>query len=873
MAEKKKITPMMEQYLRIKAQHEDAILFYRLGDFYEMFFDDAKLVSRELELVLTGKDCGMEERAPMCGIPYHSSESYIGRLVAKGYKVVICEQTEDPATATGLVKREVVRIVTPGTLIETGLLDDRQNNYLCTVCVSGGRAGLCFADVSTSEVRGTFLSGEDLGQMIINELAAYSPREMLLSCPEAEVPEVADYARNRLHTMVDDSHRAYFDRSAAQTLVLDRFGKTAADMGAVEEECAVAFGAMVAYIEETYRREIPDIRNLTFYTEEQYVQMDSSTRRNLELCETMRAGERRGSLLWVLDRTKTSMGARLLRRYIEQPLRSVSAISHRLDAVEQLCGNYMQRSEISETLSGVLDIERLMAKISYGTANAKDLLAIGKSLALVPYLREQLEGSTARELCEIRDSMSAEEELFQLLLCAIDENPSALVKEGGMIADGYNSEVDELRGIIDNSKEYKSRIEARERERTGIKTLKIGYNKVFGYYIEVSKSYTSLVPDDYVRKQTLTTGERYITDELKDMEATILGARDKLSNLEYEIFCTLRDSVSARAEAIARDAECFARLDALCSLAAVAADNRYVRPEVEYSDVTDIRGGRHPVVERFAGSGGFVPNDTLLDTSHNRLALITGPNMAGKSTYMRQVAIITLMAQMGSFVPADSARIGIVDRIFTRVGASDDLAAGQSTFMLEMTEVAYILSHATPRSLIVYDEIGRGTSTFDGMSIARAVAEYTAGKRLGARTLFATHYHELTALEGEVDGIVNYNITAKKKGDDIIFLRRVIRGAADDSYGIEVAKLAGVPSEVIRRARSILAGLERRSAEAERICEEEQAGGAEQTELDNVSFGDIGESELRNRIAALDMDSMTPRDALELLYDLKKLVY
>ena len=869
----KKMTPMMEQYLRIKSQHEDAILFYRLGDFYEMFFDDAKLVSRELELVLTGKDCGMDERAPMCGIPYHSSESYIGRLVAKGYKVVICEQTEDPATAKGLVNRDVVRIVTPGTIIETGLLDDSRNNYLCTVCVNGSRAGLCFADVSTSEVRGTFLSGEDLGQMIINELAAYSPRELLLSCPEAEVPEVAEYARNRQHTMVDDSRGAFFDRSAAQTLVLDRFGKTAADMGAVEEECAVAFGAMVAYIEETCRHEIPDIRKLTFYTEEQYVQMDSSTRRNLELCETMRSGERRGSLLWVLDRTKTSMGARLLRRYIEQPLRNASAISRRLDAVEQLCGNYMQRSEITETLSGVLDLERLMAKVSYGTANAKDLLAIGKSLALVPYLREQLADSSSSELCEIRDSMSPEEELFQLLLCAIDADPSALVKEGGMIADGYNAEVDELRGIIDNSKDYKNRIEARERERTGIKTLKIGYNKVFGYYIEVSKSYTSLVPDDYVRKQTLTTGERYITDELKDMEATILGARDKLSSLEYDIFCGLRDRVSERAAAIAADAECFARLDVLCSLASVASENRYVRPEIEYSDITDIRGGRHPVVERFAGSGGFVPNDTLLDTSHNRLALITGPNMAGKSTYMRQVAIITLMAQMGSFVPADSARIGIVDRIFTRVGASDDLAAGQSTFMLEMTEVAYILSHATPRSLIVYDEIGRGTSTFDGMSIARAVAEYTAGKKIGARTLFATHYHELTALEGEIDGVVNYNITAKKKGDGLIFLRRVVRGAADDSYGIEVAKLAGVPSEVIRRARAVLAGLERRSAEAERICEEEQASGEPDTGLDNVSFGDIGQTELRDRIAALDMDSMTPRDALELLYELKKLVY
>ena len=564
------------------------------------------------------------------------------------------------------------------------------------------------------------------------------------------------------------------------------------------------------------------------------------------------------------------MGARLLRRYIEKPLRNASAISARLDAVEQLCGDFMLRSEISETLAGVLDLERLMAKVAYGTANAKDLLAIGKTLSVIPYLKQLLTESGADELQRICNRLSPEQELFETLLRAVSENASALVKEGGMIADGYNEEVDKLRSIISNSKDYKTQMETRERERTGIKTLKIGYNRVFGYYIEVSKSYVSMVPDNYIRKQTLTTGERYITDELKNMEATILGAVDKLNALEYELFCGLRDMVSEKADIIAANADCFAVLDVYCSLASVAFDENYVRPEIEYSDVLEIHDGRHPVVEKFVHSGGFVPNDTMLDTGYNRLMLITGPNMAGKSTYMRQVALIAIMAQIGSFVPASSARIGIVDRLFTRVGASDDLASGTSTFMLEMTEVAYILKNATKRSLIIYDEIGRGTSTFDGMSIARAVAEYTAGKKLGARTLFATHYHELTSLADEIPGVVNYTIAAKKKGEELIFLRRIIKGAADDSYGIEVAKLAGVPGEVIRRARVILGTLEKKSEAADRLFAENEQ---EAPESENVSLEDIGTEELRRRISELDMDMMTPRDALELLYDLKKLVY
>ena len=864
------VTPMMAQYLSVKEKYKDSILFFRLGDFYEMFFDDAKLVSRELNLVLTGKDCGLEERAPMCGIPYHSSETYIGRLVNKGYKVVICEQTEDPAAAKGLVKRDVVRIVTPGTLIETDLLDEGKNNFLCTIAFDGDSAGLCFADVSTAEARGTVLSGGDMSQRIINEIAAYMPREVLINVPAEKVPQISEYISVRLGGMLDDRRIDYFDVTSANDLISDRFGKTAGEMGADGAAAVSSFGAMLRYLEETCRTQIPNIKNLKFYSEDQYLQMDASSRRNLELCETIRGREKRGTLLWVLDRTRTSMGARLLRRYIEKPLRNASAISARLDAVEQLCGDFMLRSEISETLAGVLDLERLMAKVAYGTANAKDLLAIGKTLSVIPYLKQLLTESGADELQRICNRLSPEQELFETLLRAVSENASALVKEGGMIADGYNEEVDKLRSIISNSKDYKTQMETRERERTGIKTLKIGYNRVFGYYIEVSKSYVSMVPDNYIRKQTLTTGERYITDELKNMEATILGAVDKLNALEYELFCGLRDMVSEKADIIAANADCFAVLDVYCSLASVAFDENYVRPEIEYSDVLEIHDGRHPVVEKFVHSGGFVPNDTMLDTGYNRLMLITGPNMAGKSTYMRQVALIAIMAQIGSFVPASSARIGIVDRLFTRVGASDDLASGTSTFMLEMTEVAYILKNATKRSLIIYDEIGRGTSTFDGMSIARAVAEYTVGKKLGARTLFATHYHELTSLADEIPGVVNYTIAAKKKGEELIFLRRIIKGAADDSYGIEVAKLAGVPGEVIRRARVILGTLEKKSEAADRLFAENEQ---EAPESENVSLEDIGTEELRRRISELDMDMMTPRDALELLYDLKKLVY
>lgn len=863
------VTPMMAQYLSVKEKYKDSILFFRLGDFYEMFFDDAKLVSRELNLVLTGKDCGLEERAPMCGIPYHSSETYIGRLVNKGYKVVICEQTEDPAAAKGLVKRDVVRIVTPGTLIETDLLDEGKNNFLCTIAFDGDSAGLCFADVSTAEARGTVLFGDDISQRIINELAAYMPREVLINIPAENVPQLSEYISVRLGGMLDDRRIDYFDVTSASDLIFDRFGKSAGEMGAESTAAVSSFGAMLRYLEETYRTQIPNIKNLKFYSEDQYLQMDASSRRNLELCETIRGREKRGTLLWVLDRTRTSMGARLLRRYIEKPLRNASAISARLDAVEQLYGDFMLRSEISETLAGVLDLERLMAKVAYGTANAKDLLAIGKTLSVIPYLKQLLAESGADELQRIYNRLSPEQELFETLLRAVSENASALVREGGMIADGYSEEVDELRNIINNSKDYKTQMETRERERTGIKTLKIGYNRVFGYYIEVSKSYVSMVPENYIRKQTLTTGERYITDELKNMEATILGAVDKLNALEYEIFCGLRDMVSEKADIIAANADCFAVLDVYCSLASVAFDENYVRPEIEYSDVLEIHDGRHPVVEKFVQSGGFVPNDTVLDTDHNRLMLITGPNMAGKSTYMRQVALIAIMAQIGSFVPASSARIGIVDRLFTRVGASDDLASGTSTFMLEMNEVAYILRNATKRSLIIYDEIGRGTSTFDGMSIARAVAEYTAGKKLGARTLFATHYHELTALADEIPGVVNYSIAAKKKGDELIFLRRIVKGAADDSYGIEVAKLAGVPGEVIRRARVILGTLEKKSEAADRLFADD---GQEEPD-ENVSFEDIGTEELRRRISELDMDMITPRDALELLYDLKKLVY
>ncbi len=862
------MTPMMQQYFAIKEQYPDHLLFYRLGDFYEMFFDDAKTASRELELTLTGRDCGEAERAPMCGVPFHSAEGYIGRLIAKGYKVAICEQTEDPAQAKGLVRREVVRVITPGTLIETGLLSEQRNNYLCALYLDEDEIGIGFADVSTGQISATAFAASGSAR-IPTELGTYSPSEVICNLGVSAMGEIADFVRGRLGASLGAGQSARFDYTDARARVERQFADVLRE-GALESRALVsAVGALLSYIAETQKIDMAYIREFNIYRDGQYLEMDLSTRRNLELTETMRAKEKKGSLLWVLDRTRTAPGARLIRQWIEHPLLSVSGILSRQGAVGELHGNYMLREELSELLGSVLDLERLVTKIVYGTANAKDLRAVAATVSVLPEVRNLLVTCTDPELCRIRDELDLLEDICALIESSIIEDPPFSVREGGMIAEGYNADVDYLRSVMRDGKGWIERIETEEREATGIKNLRIGYNKVFGYYIEVTKSMLGLVPDRYIRKQTLANAERYITEELKDMEATILGAADKVCSLEYELFCTVRDQVAAAADRLQHSASLLAMLDVYFSLATVAARNQYVCPEVDCSDVIEIKDGRHPVVEQFVRDSYFVPNDTMLDTGHNRMMLITGPNMAGKSTYMRQTALIVVMAQIGSFVPAADARVGIVDKLFTRVGASDDLASGQSTFMLEMTEVAHILSNATRRSLIIYDEVGRGTSTFDGMSIARAIIEYTLGKKIGAKTMFATHYHELTTLESEFDGVVNYNIAAKKRGDGITFLRKIVRGSTDDSYGIEVAKLAGVPNEVIRRAREVLASIEASSGGIE------TSGGKKAKANDpgdQLTLESAIEAQVAEKLRTTDLNTLSPYEAMTLLFELKRLL-
>ena len=871
------VTPFMQQYLELKEKYKDYVLFFRLGDFYEMFNEDALEVSRVLELTLTGRDCGGEERAPMCGIPYHSSETYIARLIAKGYKIAVCEQLEDPATTKGLVKRDVVRIITPGTLIENSMLDERANNYLCAICAAEGGMSAAFVDISTGEVHLTAAGGTEAENYIINELGAYAPREVLLNVSKTDNQRLGAYLCDRLHAMVEDGQAFRYENPVNSERVRAQFPAYADDIpdGERGKWMTAAVGALLDYVAETQKTDISYMRKLNIYYNGQYMEMDINTRRNLELCETMRQKERRGSLLWVLDRTRTAMGARNLRKWVEMPLTDVRRIRHRQGAVGAFFDNYMVREEIGIHLKDVLDMERLITRIVYNTAGPKDMRAIANTIAVIPPIRALLAEIDCPELARIRDELDELDDLYTLINDAICDDPPFSVREGGFIRDGYNADVDRLRDIMNDGSTWKAKIENEEREATGIPKLKIGYNKVFGYYIEVTNSYKNLVPDRYIRKQTLTGGERYITQELKDMEATVLGAKDKNYALEYELFQSVREKLCEHVGRIQKSAALLADIDAYISLAEVANRGNYVCPEVDESDVIDIRDGRHPVVEKFAGDNYFVPNDTLLDTGVHRLALITGPNMAGKSTYMRQTALICVMAQIGSFVPAKSARIGVVDRVFTRVGASDDLASGQSTFMLEMTEVAYILAHATKNSLIIYDEIGRGTSTYDGMSIARAVLEYTLGKKIGAKTLFATHYHELTEIEGQLDGVVNYNIAAKKKGDDIIFLRKIVPGAADDSYGIEVAKLAGLPNDVIRRAKEVLASLDDGQAVKVRgrrklsPIEDQFAmdfSAAESAPIDNT---DYQAAEIKKRIADTDINTLTPMAALNLLYELK----
>ncbi len=868
------MTPMMQQYFEVKNQYKDFILFYRLGDFYEMFFEDAQLVSAELELTLTGRDCGEDERAPMCGVPYHSCEPYIGRLIEKGYKVAICEQVEDPKSAKNLVKREVIRVITPGTLIETDLLNDKANNYLATLYFDGDSVGLCFADISTAYLAATsvhdFRKNAAAEDAVINELATYQAREILVNTSVKSMPKVADYIKNRTEALLTDGASNFFDPDESVERTENQF--ESAQILGKPRASLIAVGAALKYIAVTQMKDISYIKNLNYYESSQFLEMDTSTRRSLELCETMNSGEKKGSLLWVLDKTETSMGARMLRQMIEHPLTNAAQIYMRQQAVGELCDNFMLREELRERLSSVLDLERLITKVSYGTAGGRDLRAIAQTARVLPEIKSLLAEVGSGELAEIFRTLDPLEDVYDAIDRAIEENPPFVVREGGIIRDGYHEDVDQLRYIMNNGKAWIHEAEAAERERIGVKNLKIGYNRVFGYYIELPRSAANQVPDGYVRKQTLSDKERYITDELKDMEATILGADDKLKALEYDLFVAIRDSVNREAARIRQTAQALASLDVFISLAECATQNSYVCPTVDGSSVIDIQNGRHPVVERFVQDSYFVPNDTYLDTNENCLMLITGPNMAGKSTYMRQTALIVLMAQIGSFVPASSAHIGIVDKLFTRVGASDDLASGTSTFMLEMKEVAYILNNATARSFIIYDEIGRGTSTYDGMSIARAVAEYTVGKKIGAKTMFATHYHELTTLEGEIRGVVNYNIAAKKRGEDITFLRKIVPGPTDDSYGIEVARLAGVPGEVTRRAKAILKTLEE-DGETKTVRTSGKTKKAEEEPMTmSFSFADAAADEIKEKLKNTDVNTLTPIEALNLIYEWKKLL-
>ena len=862
------LSPMMRQYLDVKERYKNAILMFRLGDFYEMFFDDAKIASKELELTLTGRDCGESERAPMCGVPYHAVDSYIGKLVSRGYKVVICEQMEDPATAKGIVRRDVTRIVTKGTVTDITQLDETRNNYICAIYYEQDVTALCFADISTGEMSATTVLNDPDMNRVINELSVYSPNEIISNVDVQKFTKLNDYIKDRLRASFSLQDDSIYDRNVAH----QRLGaQILSELFFVDEFSPIysAAGAIISYIDTNLITVSFEAKRFDVYGDSQYLKIDANSRRNLELCETMRdRSNKKGTLLGVLDKTKTSPGARLLRRSIEMPLVNQRAIIYRQDAVEELVNDFILREEIGDCLKEVFDLERLMPKLSYGTAGGRDLRAIHDTLCVIPRVKQLLANTSSVALCDIKEKTDSLEDIVDLIASSISDKPPFSVREGGFIADGYSSELDELRAIKKNAKTFLDKIESDERDKTGIKTLKIGFNRVFGYYIEVSKSYKDQVPDYYIRKQTLTNGERYITAELKDLEDTILSADDRINTLEYELFREVCDKILKQADRISSSVTALANLDMYLSLAIVASENGYVRPEITCDDIIHIKEGRHPVVERFVKDGFFVPNDTYLDTRASRLMIITGPNMAGKSTYMRQTALITLMAQIGSFVPAYEARIGIVDKIFTRVGASDDLAAGQSTFMLEMTEVAYILKNATKRSLIIYDEIGRGTSTYDGMSIARAVAEYTAGKKIGAKTLFATHYHEITSMENEIDGVVNFHIVAKKKGEDITFLRKIVKGAADDSFGIEVSKLAGVPVEIVRRAKEILKTIEDKAPD--KIGTKENKDRA--YEDINMSIDDYFGQEITNKLKETDVDTLTPIEALNLVYQLKQML-
>lgn len=854
---------MMKQYFKIKEQNKDSILFFRLGDFYEMFYDDAKIASKELELTLTGRDCGQAERAPMCGVPFHSCEGYIARLVAKGYKVAICEQTEDPATAKGLVKRDIIRVITPGTVMESSMLDEGRNNYICCMFSDSKKIGLCFCDISTGELYATEISGSDSVNSLTSQLASYNPREILIGGDIVKIKSLPAFIKSKLSAGVEMLRDESFDNKVCAEIVKAQFGE---EMQCISDSQVLisAIGALINYLKETQKNGLERINKIELYSDKQFMNLDYNTQRNLELTATMLNKEKRGSLLWVLDKTKTAMGKRLIRSWLEHPLLNVSAINNRQSAVEELVNNNMLRLDIMDALSGIFDIERLMTRIVYGSANGRELRSLAAALQKLPQLSELVADCSAKYLKKVYKEIDLLEDIYNLIDSAIVEEPPFSVREGGMIKKGYNPDLDILLTDMNDSKGILARIEAEQREKTGIPKLRVGYNKVFGYYIEVTNSYKDLVPETYIRKQTLTNCERYITQDLKDIEGRILGAKDRSVAMEYTLFDNVRKTVANNLERIQKTAKAIAVLDVLVSLANVAADNRYVRPEVNLSTVIRLKDSRHPVVEALLNDTPFVPNDVYLDSAGERVAIITGPNMAGKSTYMRQVALIVLMAQMGSFVPASSATIGVVDSIFTRVGASDDLASGQSTFMVEMSEVANIVKSATSKSLLILDEIGRGTSTFDGMSIARAVLEYCADhKKLGAKTLFATHYHELTVMQDLLDGVKNYSIAVKKRGDDITFLRRIIPGGADDSFGIEVAKLAGLPNSIINRAKEILKELESGS-NAPTVIKEK----SEDMQMSLIS----NDNAVVERLSEVDLNTLTPIEAINLLYELKGMI-
>ena len=858
---------MMKQYLEMKDRSPDSILFFRLGDFYEMFFDDAKLASKELDLTLTTRDRNKppEERTPMCGVPYHSCDSYIARLIAKGYKVAICEQTEDPAAAKGLVDRDIIRVVTPGTVMSSSMLEEGKNNFLCAVYADSAAMGLCLCDLSTGEVFATsFPAGEEALDHLENELGRFHPAEAVLSDGAWNLDGLTDFLRDKLDCLCENGGEGRFRYDAALPLVQKQFREGLSSLPQGDEAAVQAAGGLLTYLYETQKTDLSHIAVFSYYTAGQFMELDLTARQTLELTGTMRSKEKKGSLLWVLDRTKTAMGGRLMRGWMERPLLSPVQIARRQQAVGDLFEDIITREELTAALREVTDLERLIGRVVYGSAGGRDLVALANGLGKLPRIRELLEGCPSALLQSLRAELDDLPQLRDLLGRALVDEPPFSVREGKFIRKGYSPEVDRLWHVIDHGAEMVAELEARTKEETGIKNMKVRYNKVFGYYIEVAKSQIGLVPEDWVRKQTTVNAERYISQELKELEHTILSAQDQVTALEYQLFCGLKDQVCQHVAQIQASAAAVAQVDVLTSFAAVAAANNYCMPQVDNSSVIRIVEGRHPVVEKMLKGAPFVPNDAHIDEGDDLCAIITGPNMAGKSTYMRQVALIVLMAQMGSFVPAKSAHIGIVDRVFTRIGASDDLSAGQSTFMVEMTEVAQLLKSATRKSLLILDEIGRGTSTYDGMAIARAVLEYCADKkRLGCKTLFATHYHELTVLEGQIPGVKNYNIAAKKRGNDLIFLRKIVRGGADQSYGIEVAKLAGVPDRVIKRARAIL--------------EELESGGMQNAECrmqnapqEQVSLMDLGGQTVLKKLRMTDVNILSPIEALNLLAELKQ---